>query len=478
MKIAGVMALATGMMALGGLGAAIAKVTPEEAAQIGLTNTPLMPLGAIRAGNADGSIPAWQGGIQSAPSGYEEGKWYVDPFKDDAILFTITSSNYEQYKDKLSTGTIALFKKYPTTYKINVYPSRRSASHPDWYYENSVWNTSHTEFCKPPTLNREERCLNEATLRAGIPFPIPKTGGEAQWNHQARFIGKYFVATTYGFNSFADGTWTQSARREYWMVPYYMTDEELPKGDVFRKYGRALWCFSQEDLAPPRAAGTTNAGCNYINNTSFEGYLYVPGQRRVRKAPELGFYDSPGTGSDGLRTADSRGLFLMTGADEWYEYSPPERKEMYIPYNAYKMASPEYDFNDIVRQGHLNMDLERWELHRVWVIEAKLKPGFRHVGPHRVVYLDEDSWAAALADMYDGAGNLWRVSEAALLNFYNVPMIDDWGDNHMDLLNGRQSATAKWFNHGAKRGTFPPDFNTMPDPAQMTPAGLRQYGTR
>ena len=136
------------------------------------------------------------------------------------------------------------------------------------------------------------------------------------------------------------------------------------------------------------------SGCNYFQSVDFDAYLYVPGQRRVRKAPEIGFYDSPGTGSDGLRTADARNLFAQTGGEEWYDWSPPVRKEMYIPYNSYKLADPQYDFKDIVRKGHVNSDLKRYELHRVWVIEGKLKPGFRHLGPHRLVYVDEDSWAA------------------------------------------------------------------------------------
>ena len=37
----------------------------------------LTPLGAIKAGNADGSIPEWTGGITSAPAGYSKGKHHV-----------------------------------------------------------------------------------------------------------------------------------------------------------------------------------------------------------------------------------------------------------------------------------------------------------------------------------------------------------------------------------------------------------------
>ena len=144
--------------------AALAKVSPEEAAKVGLEGTELTPLGAIRAGNADGSIPAYTGGITQPPAGYKQGDWYVDPYPDDKILFTITADNYQQYKDKLADGQIALFEKYPDTYKMHVYQTRRSASHPRWYLENSVWNASNTEWCDPPrSADTAERCVNKET---------------------------------------------------------------------------------------------------------------------------------------------------------------------------------------------------------------------------------------------------------------------------------------------------------------------------
>jgi hypothetical protein len=40
-----------------------AKVSPEEAAKLGIDGTELTPAGAVRAGNADGTIPAWSGGL-------------------------------------------------------------------------------------------------------------------------------------------------------------------------------------------------------------------------------------------------------------------------------------------------------------------------------------------------------------------------------------------------------------------------------
>lgn len=457
-----------------------ARVSPDEAARVGLTGTELTPLGAIRAGNADGTIPAWTGGITKPPAGYTDGDWYVDPFADDQVLFTINAQNYQQYADKLTPGTIALLKKYPDTFHLNVYPTRRSASYPDWFYQNSVWNTAHTHFCDQSLgKDREERCLDASSFRPGVAFPIPRTGGEAMWNHTFFFFGKHHVWRGYGFNAYDDGSYAEHVKIDRSIYVYYMNENEKPKQAFFNRDGGAGWCFSQEDVAPPRTAGQIFGGCNFMQTVDFDAYIYIPGQRRVRKAPEIGFYDSPGTGSDGLRTADQRFIFAMTGNEEWYQWEPPVRKEIYIPYNSYKAASPTLDdFDKIVVPGHVNSDIKRYELHRVWVLEGKLKPGYRHLMPHRVVYVDEDSWAAALGDHYDSKGELWRVSEAYLMNFYNVPMVSWWGDDHVDLRSSRHVGINAWYNVGVNDGGGPPDFKNMPDPAIMTPAGLRKFGVR
>jgi hypothetical protein len=471
--------LALLMLGLTGSGGLAAKVSEEQAAELGLAGTPLTPLGAIRAGNEAGTIPAWEGGITSPPPGYEPGKWYPDPYADDQPLFTITAQNYTQYEQHLTAGHIALFQKYPETFRMPVYPTRRSASYPQWYYEGSLWNATHTRFCDPPPgPDREERCLDEKTFKPGMAFPIPNTGGEVHWNHLVAFHGKYWETYAYGFNAFADGGYAEHTVIDRWTWDIYLPDAEKLKGAYFERKGGPYGCFSQEQIDPPRTAGQMFGGCAYLHDIDFDAYLYIPGQRRVRKAPEIGFYDSPGTGSDGLRTADQRFLFAPTGTQEWYQLTNAGRRELFVPYNSYKLASPEYDFKDLVWAGHINSDLKRYELRRVWALEGKLKPQYRHLGPHRWVYLDEDSWWGLSAEMYDGQGRLWRVSETYPINFYNVPMVAWWGETHMDVISGRHSSANAWYNHGAKRGTFPPDHDKRPDDAYYTPSGLRRFGVR
>jgi hypothetical protein len=102
-------ALIGALAALPGL--TLAAVSAEEAARLGTT---LTPIGAEKAGNADGSIPAWTGGQTTAVPGFVPGGHYPDPYADDRPLFTITAANAQQYRDKLSPGQLALLQRYPT----------------------------------------------------------------------------------------------------------------------------------------------------------------------------------------------------------------------------------------------------------------------------------------------------------------------------------------------------------------------------
>ena len=201
-----------------GAGSVSAKVSPEEAAQLGLEGTPLTPVGAVRAGNAEGTIPAWTGGITEYPAGFTPGGWYVDPFADDEILFTITGQNYKQYADKLTVGTQALFERYPDTMKMHVYPSRRSASFPDWYYEGSLHNATNTVFVANESPTLAERQVDKDSFQRGVWFPIPKTGGEVLWNHSYFYWGKSYTAPAYGMNVFADGSYADHMKIDRWIL--------------------------------------------------------------------------------------------------------------------------------------------------------------------------------------------------------------------------------------------------------------------
>ena len=76
---------------------AMAAVSAAEAAKLGAE---LTPLGAVKAGNADGSIPAWEGGLTSAAQAgfpnYRPGQHHPDPYASDKPLYTVTSANMAQ----------------------------------------------------------------------------------------------------------------------------------------------------------------------------------------------------------------------------------------------------------------------------------------------------------------------------------------------------------------------------------------------
>src|SRR5207253_8265561 len=113
-----------------------AAVSAQEAATL---MTTLTPVGAERAGNKDGSIPPWEGGYP-ADASYNSAT-IPDLFDKDKPLFTITQQNVAQYADKLTEGTQGLLKKYPS-FKVRVYPTRRTAAAPQWVYDNTFKNAT------------------------------------------------------------------------------------------------------------------------------------------------------------------------------------------------------------------------------------------------------------------------------------------------------------------------------------------------
>nr|ART37622.1 E413 [uncultured bacterium] len=438
-------------------------LTTEEASKLGITGTPLTPFGAIRAANADGSIPSWQGGLApvARDAARNDQDRYIDPFADDAPLFSITASNYEQYAEHLTEGEKQMFKLYPETYKMHIYPTRRSASFPVRVYEATLETAKTAELCG-------ERCIKNTAAGGGIPFPIPANGLEAMWNRSLFYYGDHFRLNGHGILVAENGTYRLTDRSVNWNSYYYTPAEQRPTDDYFTRQGGAVTCFYEVNISPPRTAGQLAAGCMYQQNIDADAYMYIPGQRRVRKAPDFGFYDQPAPSSDGLITMDARGAYMLTGDEEWYDYTLLGTKEIFIPYNSYKLAA-HTDFDEIVKPHHINSDLVRYELHRVWVVEAKLRPNFRHISPHRFAYFDEDSWAGALSDMYDAQGRLWRHSQEFLVNYYDALATDYWGSAHYDLITGRYASVTGWGNREFDK---PFDWNLA------TPQGLRKAGVR
>ncbi len=381
-----------------------AGVSEKEALRL---KSDLTPLGAQRAGNPEGTIPPWEGGLTGPPQGItiNPGDRYPDPFKNDEVIYTITWKNVETYKDKLNPGTIAMLKRYPDTYRLDVYQTRRSQAVPEWVYANTFENAVRASLT--------EDKLGVTGAYGGIPFPIPQNGEEVIFNHILRYggaarTGPYFSGIVDASGQFIAG----GGGKDYEQYPYYFKDGSI---DTFKG---EIWYMLNDFTRPARRKGELLLARDPLNQSLYDrkAWSYLPGQRRVRRAPSAG-YDTPNPSYSGMVVYDDG--FMFNGNIDRFNWEILGKKETYIPYNCYTLhnASPE----DIIMKGHANPDVVRWELHRVWVLAATLKEGHRHIYGKRIFFIDEDSWNILMKDQYDGRGNLWRTSVAMSWNHYNLP---------------------------------------------------------
>jgi len=435
----------------------MAAVSPEEAAKLGTT---LTPVGAEKAGNADGSIPAWTGGIPKNAGAVDSKGFLADPFASEKPLFVITAATVDKYKDKLSDGQVAMFKRYPETYKIPVYPTHRTVNLPPEIYES----------IKRSALNvkpiNDGNGLEGFTGNRYYAFPIPKNGVEALWNHITRYHGGNLRRIITQATPQTNGSYTPIRFEEEVAVPQLIPDMDPAKA------ANVLTFFKQSVTAPARLAGNVLLVHETLDQVKEPrlAWIYNAGQRRVRRAPQVA-YDGPGTASDGLRTSDNFDMF--SGAPDRYDWKLVGKKEMYIPYNSYKLDQPTLKYDDIIKAGHINQDLTRYELHRVWEVVGTVKPSERHIYAKRHMYIDEDSWQVALVDHYDGRGQLWRVAEGHAQIYYDHQTPAYTVETLYDIIAGRYIALGM---KNEEKSSFVFGFNAKA--ADYTPAALRAEGVR
>lgn len=435
----------------------MAAVSEQEAAQLGAS---LTPLGGEMAGNADGSIPAWDGGLSTSAAAVDGKGFLADPFAGEQTLFTITAANAEQYKDKLSAGQLAMFKRYPESYKIPVYPSHRTTAVPAAIAEAAKLSAVNTT---PVDGGNGLQNFNASRYYA---FPIPKTGVEVIWNHITRYRGGNTRRVVTQATPQTNGSYSLVKFEDEVAFPADMPDLDPAKGS------NVLLYFKQRVTAPSRLAGNVLLVHETIDQVKEPrlAWIYNAGQRRVRRAPQVA-YDGPGTAADGMRTADNFDMF--SGAPDRYDWQLVGKKEMYIPYNSYKLDSPSLKYDDVLKAGHINQDLTRYELHRVWEVVATLKSGERHIYAKRHMYVDEDSWQIALVDHYDGRGQLWRVAEGHAQHYYNHQVPGYTLEALYDLVAGRYLALGM---KNEEKSAY--NFGFRATAADYTPAALRSSGVR
>ena len=223
-------------------------------------------------------------------------------------------------------------------------------------------------------------------------------------------------------------------------------------------------------VAPARSAGSVILVHETLDRSlePRKAWQYSPGTRRVRRAPNIS-YDNPGTNSDGLSTSDAFDGY--NGAPDRYDWTVLGKQERLIAFNNYDAEAAPYA--EFITPLHLNQDKIRYELARAWVIEAKLKPGNRHVYGRRVKAINEDNWTISESVLYDGRGELWRVQELQQLQRYNVPLCGSAAEVVYDLQAGRYLSLAMT-NEEPQINYFADEL----DANRYTPASIRQLGVR
>jgi hypothetical protein len=402
------------------LGAAThATVGAQDAAKLGRE---LTPVGAERAGNKDGTIPAWTGGDVKPPAGWKVGAARPDPYAGDKRLFSIDASNVDKYKDKLAAGQVEMIKTVPG-YRMDVYPTHRSCGYPEFYYERTKKNATSAK------LAANGYDIAEA-IGAGVPFPIPRNGAEAVWNHKLHWKGEGFTTHYAGYipPKGSDSIGEPIAQDEFEMSPMW---SPANKGiaDAHGVEYQLLNVFT----GPPSIAGDATLA-QYNFSKPNDVWLYFASQRRVRRAPTYQ-YDAPVLNTENLEIVDQ--YLQFNGPLDRYDWKLVGKKELYVPYNTYRLNSPANKVADVVKPKFFSRDLTRYELHRMWVVEANLKAGMRHMFPKRTFYIDEDTWTILVEDMFDAQGKVWRTAEMGPYMAWEVPACVWAANSSYDHVTGR-----------------------------------------
>lgn len=415
----------------------------------------LTPVGAERAASPDGRIPAWQGGLSTAQQRLGDNGTPLDPFADEQALYRITAANYRQYRGQLTDGQVALLKRFPASLSLPVYPTHRSVAIPDAVAVSAARNAEQAQL--------DDQGNGVRGFTGVIAFPRPTNGLEVIWNHLTRHRNESYSLSSDSVTPLKNGRFVlMSARQEV----------ARPEGLARLGEGNVLYYFTYRMTAPSRLAGDAMVVHETLDQVAEPrlSWVYSASQRRVRRAPNIA-YDTTGPGTAGLRTADSRDMF--NGAPDRYDWKLLGKQTLHVPYNSYRLASPELRYADLIKPGHIDPAPTRYELHRVWVVEATLKPGAQHIYAKRRFYLDEDTWAILETDSYDARGELWRTSQAHGFFHPGGQVAVNAMEVTYDLKSGRYHASGLI---NEQRRPFA--FNVRTSLSYFSPGALRSFGVR
>lgn len=439
------LALAVSMIASN----AHAKVDSTQAARLA---DDLTPLGAERAGNAEGTIPAWTGGA-TAPAHYQAGMHHPDPYANDTVLYQINHQQAEQHSDLLPAGMRDLLERNPDYY-LRIFPTRRSAAAPQRIYAATRENAQNAELV--------ENGNGITGAAAGIPFPIPQNGTEVIWNHILHYRGdqNHFINN----QAIVINGNTNLIKRDRQI--YYVYGRE---GMTPAKLDNTLLHYKYTVTAPARLAGTSLVVQDPLDQVfaTRKAWRYSPDNRRVRRLPSLA-YDSLQPDTSGLATADV--VDSYNGAPDRYEWTLAGKREMLVPYNSYAVHQQGIPYDQIVQAKTLNPELLRYELHRVWVVDANLRYGYTHPYVVRRFYIDEDSWQILAVDLRDKNGDLIGLQESHPINYYDVPMFGSTLETLYHLKTGN------YFVDGLDNNEPMYHFGVNLSPRDFSPQALRREG--
>jgi len=443
----------------------VAAATPDEIARLGKD---LTPWGAEMAGNKDGTIPAYTGGQKTLPAGFtpEGPKRWVDPYAGEKPVLTITAENMAQYEDKLLGSAKEMFKRYPKTFRIDVYPTHRSVWVPDWVNENSIKNAS--------TAKVLPDGYGLAGAFGGTPFPVPKSGIEVWWNNEVRYKGAYHQNNV--------NTWTVDATGRKSLNAAYISDLYFPNFDPeigrekFLAGDNLYYKVYTDYSAPASRVGEVSLYWTWYDQARYpaKGWAYTPGTRRVRTTPDL-FYDTPCPGYNGGITMDD--IQMTYGPQDRFEWKLVGKKEVYVPYNNYTQQFVTQSSHTLT-PNHPHPDDIRWELHRMWVIEGAPKKGVRHIYSKKVVYVDEDMGNSQM-ETYDQGGKMFRAGWSTMVELYDIGVPYALGNFFFDFSTGSYWMGSHPGDTSVKGLNFPKDSSWKKKRLEIfTPEYIQANGIR
>jgi hypothetical protein len=458
---------------LGGTGLAVASAFGSFARRANASSAPdpsrlngdLTPLGGERAASKSGLVPAWTGGITTPPAGWTPDMAPPDLFASQAPLFTVTPTNMSQYVDLLSDGQMQALKKFGAAgFKLNVYPAARTASAPQYVYDNAVKNVTGAQ----PV--GEGLVYGFTGAVGGPPFPIlsddPSIAGtQAMWNHLTRWCGEFSAWVDSTFVVGNNQRYLTNAYKLLQMSPYYDPTMTAAKFSGF--YNRNYL----EYVAPPNQVGgkfmpSYSLQPDKIQNAAYE---YLVGLGRIRQAPNAE-YDTPATQFGDAINYDE--VYLFLGSLDRYNWKLVGKKEMIVPYNQHKLFTGQV--NDVLGLQFLNPDLIRYEVHRCWVVEGHLAPGKRMTDPVRRFYIDEDTWTALMSDLYDDQGNYWRFGQQFNEVHPQLPGTTTVAGGYLNFQEAKYVYTGPFYNAPVPLGS---NISFSPIPAsQFNPQAMATSG--